>query len=78
MEIKKKWVLIACGVSIISFGAGLLVGRQFPAHHYIRFAESRYLLDTSTGKVCDPLKNPNLIDEALEPNPHPAPACDGK
>jgi hypothetical protein len=40
--------LIACGAV---FGAGLLVGRQFPAHHFERFGDS-YLLDSATGKVC--------------------------
>ncbi len=37
----------------IGFGSGLLVGRQFPAHHYERFGNSTYLLDSATGKVCD-------------------------
>jgi len=49
-------VLAACGAG---FGTGLLVGRQFPSHRFERFGETRYLLDATTGKVCDPFKDPN-------------------
>ena len=49
-------VVIACGVG---FGSGLLVGRQLPAHRFERFGETRFLLDPTTGKVCDPFKDPN-------------------
>jgi hypothetical protein len=48
-------VLAAIGVG---FGSGLLVGRQFPAHHYERFGETLYLFDPTTGKVCNPFKDP--------------------
>jgi len=46
----------------ILFCAGLLVGRQFPAHHYERFGESVYLYDTSTGRVCT-IKHPQSIGD---------------
>jgi hypothetical protein len=65
-------VLIACGVG---FGSGLLVGRQFPVHRFERFGESRFLLDPTTGRVCDPFKNPsesgNPIDQTLANNASP-------
>lgn len=50
---------------VFGFGCGVLTGRQFPAHHFERFGESRYLLDSATGKVCDPMRDPkaNPIDE---------------
>jgi hypothetical protein len=48
-------ILAACGAG---FGSGLLLGRQFPSHRFKRFGESRYLLDATTGKVCDPFKDP--------------------
>jgi hypothetical protein len=50
------FVGLISGACIIGFGSGLLVGRQFPAHHYERFGNSSYLLDPSTGRVCDPFK----------------------
>jgi hypothetical protein len=60
-------VVGACGVG---FGSGLFLGRQFPANHFERFGSSRFLLNPSTGKICDPFKNlhtsTNAIDEALE------------
>ena len=59
--------LVACGVG---FGSGVFVGRQFPAKHFERFGESRFLLNPSTGKICDPFKNPsaaaNPIDQAID------------
>jgi hypothetical protein len=49
-------VAIACGVG---FGAGLLVGRHFPAHSYQKFGDTRFLLNTASGQLCDPFKDPN-------------------
>ena len=37
-------VAIACTVG---FGSGLLVGRQFPAHHYERFGDNRGVHQTA-------------------------------
>jgi hypothetical protein len=55
--------IIAC---IVGFGVGLLIGRQFPAYRYQKYGETRYLLDSSNGKLCDPFKDPsdlaNLMD----------------
>jgi len=52
------FVVVVSGASAAGFGSGLLVGRQFPAHHFERFGNSSYLLDPSTGKVCNPFKDP--------------------
>jgi hypothetical protein len=47
--------LVAC---IVGLGFGLLIGRHFPAHGYQKYGETRYLLDSATGKLCDPFKDP--------------------
>ena len=47
------FVLLVSISFVIVFGSGLLVGRQFPAHHYERYGNSTYLLDSATGKVCE-------------------------
>jgi hypothetical protein len=69
-------VSVACGAG---FGSGLLIGRQYPAHHFVRFGNSSYLLDPTTGKVCNPFKSPketaNIIDRASGAS-NPAPAYD--
>jgi hypothetical protein len=58
-------ILIAAG---LGFGSGLLVGRQFPAHHWRQIEGTAYLYDSSTGQPCSALKNPressNLFDQA--------------
>jgi len=68
MNLKNAIVSLAC---VVLFGTGLLIGRQFPAHHFERFGASNYLFDASSGHICqafgtlpDP-SNPNLIDKAL-------------
>src|ERR1700691_3579661 len=53
------FVLLVSGAVAIVFGSGCLVGRQFPAHHFERMGESWYVLDTTTGKVCSPFRDPN-------------------
>jgi hypothetical protein len=62
--------LVAVGVIglLLGFGGGVLTGRLFPTHHFERYGESRYLLDSATGRVCDPMRNPNAnpLDEALK------------
>lgn len=59
-------VTIACSIGFVS---GLLVGRRFPAHSFQKFGQ--YLLDPTTGHVCDPLKDPKSyqIIEAIEKDP---------
>ncbi len=64
--------LIWSAAVVAAFGAGALTGRQFPTHHYQKFGESRYVLDTTTGQVCDPvLPATNLIDGTLAGSPPP-------
>jgi hypothetical protein len=53
-------IAIACG---IGFGSGLLLGRRFPAHSFQKFGQ--YLLDPTTGHVCDPFKDPKS-DQIVE------------
>ena len=70
-------VLIASGTGLflLSFGSGLLVGRQFPSRRFERFGESHYLMEPATGKVCDPFKDPketgNPFAHAFDPNTTP-------
>jgi hypothetical protein len=77
-----KTPLLWVGAVAVALGVGFLAGRQLPAHHYQRFGESRFLLDTATGKVCDPMKNPPtltpnpkdplaIFDQAQNPPPYP-------
>jgi hypothetical protein len=47
--------------SILLFGAGVLVGRNFPIHNFEKLPNSSYLLDSSTGKICY-IDFPNPID----------------
>lgn len=65
----KKGIAVFAGVVAIGFGSGLLIGRQFPAHRWERIEGSPYLYDSSTGKSCNPLKDPkessNLIDQGF-------------
>jgi hypothetical protein len=75
------FVLLISGAVVIGFGSGLFVGRQFPAHRYERFGNSPYLLDSATGKVCDPRPDTRSYseqywDKALGPvlpAPYPPP-----
>jgi hypothetical protein len=61
------WMLV-----IVAFVCGLFAGRKFPAHHYVTLpAEgslNTLLLDTKTGKVCDPFAYART-------NKTPVPAC---
>ena len=71
------FVAVLFCVCAIGFGGGLLVGRQFPAHHYERFATTSYLLDPSSGKVCDPMFKttaPSVYEQqGVSPGSFPAP-----
>jgi hypothetical protein len=61
----KNWQ-IATSIAIaasLAFGGGLLVGRQFPAHHFERFGETAFLYDTSSGRMCNPFKDDNPYAE---------------
>ncbi len=84
------FVLLISIAFVVVFGSGLLVGRQFPAHHYERYGNSNYLLDSTTGRVCKPITgsetkalsfdevygHPNPLAGDTNPNPDPdPPAC---
>ncbi len=66
------FILLLVVAAAVGFGSGLLVGRQFPAHRFERMGESWYMMDATTGKVCNPFKDPNTptnpIDQALTNN----------
>jgi hypothetical protein len=47
-------ILVAC---LLVFAFGVVVGREFPAHHYERFGESAFLYDSTTGRMCNPYKS---------------------
>lgn len=65
MQIKNA-ILLAGGCVVVGFGLGLLTGRQFPAHHYEKFGSTSYLLDPTSGKVCDPFKgDQNLFNQGM-------------
>jgi hypothetical protein len=76
------FVVMIIGACIVGLGSGLIVGRQFPAHHFERFGNSSYLLDTSTGKICDLLKvkvtdiSKTSVDDYLASKPSDPPACE--
>ena len=74
------FVLLVLGAIGLGFGSGLLIGRQLPAHRFERFGESWYVLDSTTGKVCNPLKDPNAnptdLSDLFPPN-KPATIPDG-
>ena len=67
-----RFVGIAIIACIVGFGFGLLVGRHFPDHSYQKYGETRYLLDSAAGKLCDPFKDPKetnyIFDHAVDPS----------
>jgi hypothetical protein len=81
-----KWITVAGVACLWFFAAGLFIGRALPAHRFERLGNSPYLLDTSTGALCNAfpattvknpdgfdLANPNPIDQALTDGHHIAP-----
>jgi len=51
--LKNEWIISAAvGISLLGFGSGFFTGQRFPVHHYTQFAQSSYLYDMSTGRVC--------------------------
>lgn len=85
-----KWIAFGALTGVWLFGAGFLIGRQIPAHHFERFGNTTYLVDTSTGLLCDALPpagkppagfeivNPNPIDQALTGSNHVPPCLAAK
>jgi hypothetical protein len=57
------FIVIITGVSAVGVGSGILIGRQFPAHRFEQFGNTRYLVDSATGKICEPFaRTPSEID----------------
>lgn len=46
---------------LVVFACGFLLGRQFPAHHYVS-EKPYFVLDTATGRVCD-VRQPSVVLE---------------
>jgi hypothetical protein len=53
--------LFAIAIAIALFGAGFLTGREFPRHHYQRWAETSFMFDSSTGNLCS-IVSPQTVD----------------
>jgi len=82
--------LAVVGIALVTFGVGLFIGRAFPAHHYQRYGDTRYMLDTSSGKMCDAFPaevkdangftvvHPNKVDQEIAENASRSfyPRCD--
>ncbi len=51
---RKELVTLLC---VLVFGAGFLLGRKFPARHYDKYGSGPLLVNSSTGKICNPLKS---------------------
>jgi hypothetical protein len=50
-----KRTLLAVVCVVLAFIGGFALGRHFPVHHYQRFGDTRFVFDTATGKICDPV-----------------------
>jgi hypothetical protein len=57
------WIIFVSLAGLYLFGAGLLLGREMPTHHFERFG-SHNLFDTTTGRVCDML--PGLENDPVQ------------
>jgi hypothetical protein len=42
---------------MLVLAAGFLVGRKFPGRHYDKYGSGPLLVNSSTGKICNPLKS---------------------
>jgi hypothetical protein len=47
---------------LLGLNSGYLIGRNYPAHHYVQWGPR--LLDESTGRVCNPFP-PSSVDAKL-------------
>jgi hypothetical protein len=73
------FVALVVGSCAVGFGSGLVIGRHFPARTFQKYGETRYLLDSASGKLCDPFKDPNanVIDQKLVGSPPPGFVLEG-
>ncbi len=51
--VRKELVVV---LLVLVFVAGFFLGRAFPGRHYDKYGNGPLLVNTSTGKVCNPLK----------------------
>jgi hypothetical protein len=51
-NLRPTWIAWGLLCAVYLFGAGLLIGRETPRHHFGRFGNGPFLFDTSTGYVC--------------------------
>jgi len=81
-------ILWSVAAFVLGLALGVLVGRQYPQHRFQPMAETKYVLDSTTGLVCNPFQDPktNLFDQGLSqqkdangfplaPPPSYPPAC---
>lgn len=70
------FVVLLVGVCGVGFASGVLVGRQHPRHHFQPMGETKFVLDSTTGRVCNPFQDPsvstNVFDHAFDPPPKDA------
>ena len=51
---RKELVTLLC---VLVFAAGFFLGRAFPPRHYDRYGNGPLLVNSSTGKICNPFKS---------------------
>ena len=49
-----KQLILISGVLALGLVSGFGVGRLMPRHHYVHYDETRFLLDTDAGEICNP------------------------
>ena len=52
-------VAVLTGSCAVGLGLGLIVGRNYPAHVFQKYGETRFLLESTTGKLCAPFRDPS-------------------
>jgi hypothetical protein len=71
MGLKIVWLIVAGGCAV-GFGAGFLFGQHHPSHAFQKYGETRFLLDSASGKLCDPFKDPSVASNFLDSTVDPA------
>lgn len=64
-----KQIVAGTVLSVVLFGAGFLIGRQFPEHHYERFGKGPFLYDSSSGRICSIIPNEPVPSGSTSDNP---------
>jgi hypothetical protein len=70
--LRPVWIAVGVLCAAYLFAAGLLIGREMPAHHFERFGNSAYLFDSSSGDVCKAIAGQNDVVSNLPPGFVPA------